>query len=152
MHAWGAAELRQVLPRNCTLHDNPLLLYRVPLTSQLTHTHTHTPCPSPRGLPHTHVSQCQGLCRPAPLYLHEAEIMASVAAPFVSAVPGPCSLLVPISWLLARWPLCSTLCCLTEKIQETPVPSSNSLFHYTFLPLSCPHPAPPLSCRLKVVE
>ncbi|KAK5861957.1 hypothetical protein PBY51_017393 [Eleginops maclovinus] len=58
--------------------------------------------------------------------------MASVAAPFVSHVPGPCSLLVPISWLLARWPLRSTLCCLSKKIQETPVPSSNSHLRYPF--------------------
>lgn len=43
MHARGAAELR-VLPRNCSLHDNPLPLHRVLLTSQCTHAHTHT-CP-----------------------------------------------------------------------------------------------------------
>lgn len=56
--------------------------------------------------------------------------MASVADPFVSTVAGLCSLLVPISWLLARWPLRSTLCCLTDKVWETPVPASDSLFRY----------------------
>ncbi|CAB1429116.1 unnamed protein product [Pleuronectes platessa] len=64
--------------------------------------------------------------------------MASVAAPFVSVVPGPSSLLVPISWLLARWPLRSTLRCQTEKIRETPVPASNSLFCHPVSSFSSP--------------
>lgn len=105
MYERGVAELT-VLQRNRSLHHNPLLLYPDPLTSQFTHT-------IPPSSTHTYWVQSSGC--PAPLYLHEAEIMASVAAPFVRAVPGPCSLLVPISWLLACWPLYSTLCCLSRK-------------------------------------
>lgn len=121
MRARFAEELRQVLPKNfivsTIIHFSSTVFH---------HMHTHT-CSFPhRPSTHTHTHtacQCQGLCRPAPLYLHEA-IMASVAAPFVSAVPRPCSPLVPISWLLAHWPHRSTLCCPTRKIQKTPSSTS----------------------------
>lgn len=60
--------------------------------------------------------------------------MASVAAPFVRIVPGPGSLLVPISRLLAAGPLAPLFHALLpdQKIQEMPVLSSNSHFYCLF--------------------
>lgn len=60
IHAWGAVGLRQVLPRNCRLHDNPLLLHRVPLTSVCTralHVSDDTDL-------HAHTDTCLSLSRP----------------------------------------------------------------------------------------